>query len=53
MGHQHSPQQVILPCGSFTKDFLVSQNTKAICAYILWELNIHAQILYQLEEKNI
>ena len=47
MGHQHTPQQIILPNGSFTKDFLVSQNTKTICAHILQELNMQAQIPYK------
>ena len=47
MGHQHTPQQIILPNGSFTKDFLVSQNTKTICAHILRELNMQAQIPYK------
>ena len=40
--HQYTPQQVILHNRSFTKDFLVSQNTKATYAHILQELNMQA-----------
>ena len=42
VGHQHTPQRVILPSGSFTKQILLSWNTKATYANILWELNMQA-----------
>ena len=75
MGHQYTPQRIILPSESFTKDFPVSQKTKNLCTYplrieydgmdtilvkrkeyitcahILQELNMQAQIPYELEEK--
>ena len=47
VGHQYTPQQVSLPSGSFAKDFFISQNNKATCTHIFWELNMQAQILYQ------